>query len=163
MTIQSGYRSTSPSSPSPQSWSELSSSSTYSLPLSSTYYHGNFSAMVIGIVPCGFSFSIFRETSAYTPHKCTYAHTPPPCRQAIYREVTTPVNDGNAELEPISTADVTNPPHTHTRTQWSVSIYVSSDAVLQMHRDCAFVCVCVCFVWTLFRSISFGEVKSWFS
>lgn len=125
MTIRSGYHPASSSS-SLQPWSQLSSPSTYSLPLSSTCCHGNFSIMVIGIVPWGSSFSIFMQSlSVYATQVHIYAHAPPPRRRAIYREFTTPENDGNAEVEPISTADMTSPPHT----QRSVSIYVSSDGV----------------------------------
>lgn len=138
MTIRSGYQPACSSS-SPQPWSQLSSPSTYSLPLSSTCCHGNFSIMVIGIVPWGSSFSIFMQSlSVYATQVHIYAHAPPPRHRAIYREITTPENDGNAEVEPISTADMTSPPHT----QWSMSIYVSSDGVLQMHR----LCICVCFL-----------------
>lgn len=127
-----------------QSWSELSSSP---MPLLSSHHYGDFSIMVIGIIPCGSSFSLFMNSRCiHTPHTCTHTHTPPPCRQAIYREVITPVNDGNAELEPIKAADMTNSTpilHKHTHTHRSVSIYLSSVGGLQRQSGCVCMCLCV--------------------
>ncbi len=152
-----------------QSWSELSSSP---MPLSSSHHYGDFSIIVIGIIPCGSSFSLFMNILVHThtphTHTHTHTHTPPPCRQAIYREVITPVNDGNAELEPIKAADMTNSTpilhthtHTHTHTQRDLSLYMW--VVVGAYRGRGGVCMCVCFVCMLSWSISFGEVKSRFS
>lgn len=95
--------------------------STYSIPLSSLHYHGNFSIMAIGSEPCGSSFSLLRKKSQHGHTTHIYApHTHPPYHQAIYREVTTPVNDGNAELKPINAANMTNSTpnlHLHTSMQ----------------------------------------------
>lgn len=83
----------------------------------------------------------------HTPR--THTLTPPPCRQAIYREVITPVNDGNAELEPINAASMTNSTPTlhtltHTHTHRSVRIYVSSGGGLQRQRECVCVLYACC-------------------
>lgn len=99
-------------------------------------------ALVLHPVVLHFPYSC--KASAHTPHKCTHAHTPPPGRRAIYREVTTPVNDGNAELEPISTVDMTNPPHTHIHTHNDLSVYMR--VAMGLYKCIETVHFCVCFV-----------------
>lgn len=113
--------------------------STWSLLLSFSHHYGNFSIIVIWIVPRGSSFSLCMNITVYI-----HIHTLlPPCRQDIYREVITPVNDGSAELEPIKAADMINStPTLHTHTHRSVSIHVSSGGGLQKVSVWR-ACVCV--------------------
>ncbi len=91
-------------------------------------------------------------------HTSTKSHTPPPCRQPIYREVITPVNDGKAELEPISAANMTNSTptlNTHTNKDKDLPVYVSSNGVYKCRQSG----VCVCVIYAHYYDHFFWRVE----